>query len=148
MPLFASWRVRQSGAAVALVLVAGMTAGCSLALMAPTVVEGRAFPVEHATQLRAAMSEEEVEAVVGIPLRRSSGAPLMWRYEFTRRIRECRLYVGPVPLQPARTERHVLDLTFGATGLERAIYTEVAPSRTSEQVVVRASAGAGGTRPR
>ena len=48
MPLFASWRVRQSGAAVALVLVAGMTAGCSVALMAPTVVEGRAFPVEHA----------------------------------------------------------------------------------------------------
>ena len=67
----------------------------------------------------------------------------MWHYEFTRRIRECRLYVGPVPLQPARTERHVLDLTFGVNGLERAIYTEVAPSCTKAEQVVCTSISRG-----
>ena len=123
-------------ATVAVVLTAGLTAGCSLALMAPVVVEGQAFAVEHTTRLRVGMSQDEVEALLGRPVRRSSGAPVMWRYEFTRQIRECRLYVGPIPLQPARTERHVLELMFAVNGLERAIYTDVAPNHRRKQVVV------------
>ena len=122
--------------AVAVVLMAGIIAGCSLTLMAPIVVEGQAFAVEHATRLRVGMSQDEVGAFLGRPPRRSSGAPVVWRYEFTRRIRECRLYLGPIPLQPAQTERHALELTFGANGLERALYTEVAPNRRRKQVVV------------
>ena len=32
----------------------------------------------------------------------------------------------------ARTERHVLELTFGVNGLERAVYTEVTPNGRRE----------------
>ena len=129
---------KQRCAAVAVILVAATTAGCSLAMMAPIVVKGQAFPVEQATRLRAGMSENEVTALIGPPLRRASGAPVVWRYEFTRRLKECRFYVGPIPFEPVRTERHALELTFGDVGLERAIHTEAAPGRATERVLVRA----------
>lgn len=134
---------RQVCAALTLVLVVGVTTGCSLGLMAPIVVEGQHFPVERATQLRAGMSPDQVEALLGTPLRRFNGASVIWRYDFTRRLRECRPSLGPIPLRPARTERHALELLFGSGGLQRAVYREVAPGRLTEQMLVGVSSGAG-----
>jgi outer membrane protein assembly factor BamE (lipoprotein component of BamABCDE complex) len=129
--------MRQSCTAVAVILAAGITAGCSFALAPTVVVDGQSFPVERTMQLRAGMSQSEVEALVGSPFRRSGGVPVVWHYEFTRRPRQCRPYVGPIPLQPGYTERHALELTFGVDGLERAVYREVVPDRTTERLLVR-----------
>jgi outer membrane protein assembly factor BamE (lipoprotein component of BamABCDE complex) len=128
---------------LAVLIVASTTTGCSLAMMAPNVVEGQQFPIEQVDKLRAGMSASQVEALLGTPYERSNSASFEWRYAFTRRLRECRWYLGPIPMQPARTERHVLDLTFGSSGLERAIYRDAAPERTSERVLVGRSNGAG-----
>ena len=95
-----------------------------------------------ATQLRAGMSENQVEALLGTPLARTSGASSTWRHRYVQQIRECRYYVGPIPLQPARKERHELELIFGTAGLSRAVYREVAPDRRTERVVVGAPKGA------
>lgn len=135
------WRVR----AVLSALAAGVLAsGCSLALMTPVVVEGQSFPLERATQLRAGMASDEVERLLGAPLQRvPTSRTVVWRYDVRRRLRECRMYVGPIPLEPARTERHALELTFGRTGLERAVYREEVPDRTVERTLVGSFAGAG-----
>ena len=94
-------------------LLAVASSGCSLGLMAPVIVEGQFLPVERAPQLRAGMREDEVEALLGRPLHRvTEGELAHWSYQFERRLRECRPYLGPIPLRPARTQRRVLQLTF------------------------------------
>jgi outer membrane protein assembly factor BamE (lipoprotein component of BamABCDE complex) len=133
----------RSGQAVAAVLGVVMS-GCSLALMAPVAVEGQSFSIERASELRAGMMPEEVEALLGAPLRRiSHGETAVWSYHERRRIRECRFYLGPVPLQPARTVRHALELTFGTAGLMRAIYREEAPDTRTERTLVAGPTSAG-----
>jgi outer membrane protein assembly factor BamE (lipoprotein component of BamABCDE complex) len=112
-----------------------------MVLKARIVVEGQEFPVDRAGQLHAGMSPRDVEAVVGPPLRRASGPPGVWRYEFKRQLRVCQPYIGPVPLGSAPVEHHVLELTFGAGGLERALHREAVPRRTTERVLVSPSAG-------
>jgi outer membrane protein assembly factor BamE (lipoprotein component of BamABCDE complex) len=135
------WRRR----AVLAVIAAGVLAsGCGLALMAPIVVEGQSFPLDRATQLRAGMTADEVERLLGAPLERVATArAVVWRYDFRRQLKECRMYLGPIPLQQPRTERHALELTFGSSGLERAVYRDEAPDSTVERTLVGSSPGAG-----
>ena len=125
--------------ALGLVIVAGVSAGCAPAMMAPTVVEGRVFPVEETTELRPGMLPAEVETLLGTPLERADSAPVVWRYDFTRRLRVCVMLMGPIPLEPIPTERHVLSLVFGNGGLEQAVYVQVLSGRKIERTLVGAS---------
>jgi outer membrane protein assembly factor BamE (lipoprotein component of BamABCDE complex) len=126
----------RSGQAAFVAILAVVISGCSLALMAPEVVEGQSFPFERASQLRVGMTPEEVEALLGTPLRRvTGGQTTVWGYDVRRRVRECRYYVGPIPLRPARTVRHALELTFGTAGLIRAVHREEAPGAKTERTL-------------
>jgi outer membrane protein assembly factor BamE (lipoprotein component of BamABCDE complex) len=75
--------VMHSGRAVVAAAVAAvMTAGCSLTLMAPIVVDGQSFPVERAPQLRAGMSSNDVGTLLGAPLGRlPRGDTAVWSYD-------------------------------------------------------------------
>ena len=125
-------------------LAAFLSGGCSLTLMAPVVVEGQNFQLERTPQLRADMGPDQVETLLGAPLRLvTRGETVVWSYDVRRQLRDCRFYLGPIPLEPVRTERHTLELTFGVTGLERAVYREEAPDRKLERVLGGGSAAAG-----
>lgn len=116
------------------------TAGCSLGLMPAVILEGQLFPLERAKQLSAGMREEEAEALLGTPLHRlAQGDRVVLSYQFERQLRECRPYFGPIPLRPARTESHALQLTFVRGGLERARYRERSRDRRTETLLVGGS---------
>lgn len=120
-----------------------VTGGCAAALMAPVVVDGQSFPHERVSNLRAGMPSDEVQALLGAPLRQSQrGAALVWTYDLRRQRKECQwLFLGFIPLNPARTDRHTLELTFDSTGLGRAVYRERGPDREVEQTLVSGRAG-------
>lgn len=120
-----------------------VTSGCGLALMAPVVVDGRSFAHQRVSDLRAGMPGEELQALFGAPLRQAHrGTSFVWIYDVRRQRRECRAYfLGFVPLQPARTDRHTLELTFDADGLERAVYRERTPDRDVERTLVGGRTG-------
>jgi hypothetical protein len=61
------------------VAAAVLTNACGLAMMAPVVVEGQAFPCERVPELRSSMTPVEVEAVLGSPLREvHAGQSRVW----------------------------------------------------------------------
>jgi outer membrane protein assembly factor BamE (lipoprotein component of BamABCDE complex) len=117
--------------------------GCAYALMAPVVVDGLSFSHERASDLRAGMPIEEVRVLFGPPLGQAQrGGSLVWTYDVRRQRRECQLLLlGFIPLQPARTDRHTLELTFDTAGLERAVYRERTPDRDVERMLVGGRTG-------
>ena len=118
-------------------LVALASTGCSLALMAPIVVEGQAFPAERANELRAGMTASQAQGVLGAPLRqRTLAGTTVWNYQMRRRLKECRFYVGPLPLQRARTTSYDLEIVFDTAGLESAVYHEQGPDLKTERILV------------
>ena len=122
---------------LAITLTALASPGCSLALMAPAVVDGQAFAVEHANELRAGMTSAQVRSLLGDPLRqRTRAEATVWTYQMKRQLRECRFYLGPIPLQPLRTESHGLELVFGSGGLETAVYREEQPDQKTVRKLV------------
>jgi outer membrane protein assembly factor BamE (lipoprotein component of BamABCDE complex) len=126
----------------AITLVALASTGCSLALMAPVVIDGQAFAAERAGDLRPGMTMTEAQAVIGAPLRhRAVKETTVWTYQMRRRLRECRFYLGPIPLQPARTESFGLELVFDSAGLESAVYREERPDMKTERVLVGTAVG-------
>jgi outer membrane protein assembly factor BamE (lipoprotein component of BamABCDE complex) len=125
------------------IVAAVATTGCSLSLIAPIVVDGQSFLLESALQLRRGMTPDEISVLLGTPLRRRIDQEgLVWSYDFRRRVKECRLSLGAIALQPVRTERHTLQLTFGSGGLNRAVYRHDAPDRTVERILVGNSSDA------
>jgi len=113
--------------------------GCSLALAAPVVVEGRSFPQQRVSELKTGMLTNEVEALLGTPLRRAqTGHQFIWTYDFRRQLRECHMELFGIPLEPIRTERHSLELVFVSNGLQRAVYRQNSPEGRSEALLVGA----------
>lgn len=111
--------------------------------MAPVVVDGQSFAHQRVSDLRAGMPSEDVQALLGAPLRQAQRkGSLVWTYNVRRQRRECRvLLLGLIPLQPARTDCHTLELTFDSAGLERAVYRERTPDRDVERTLVSGRAG-------
>src|SRR5262249_29106255 len=127
---------------LAITLVALASTGCSLTLMAPVVIDGQVFATERADKLRPGMTTTEAEALLGAPLRhRTVKETTVWAYEMRRRLRECRFYLGPIPLQSARSESFGLELVFDSAGLESAVYREERPDMKTERILVGAGVG-------
>ena len=114
-----------------------VTSGCGLTMMAPVVIEGQAFEHTNVPRLVSGMSKDQVQALLGAPLREShrEGA-VVWTYDERRQRRECVPYFGPIPLGPLHTDRHVLELTFGTHGLDRAVYRERTRDKDEQRVLV------------
>jgi outer membrane protein assembly factor BamE (lipoprotein component of BamABCDE complex) len=122
---------------LAITLVALASTGCSLALMAPVVIDGQAFATERADELRQGMTMTEAQALLGAPLRhRAVKETTVWTYQMRRRLRECRYYLGPIPLHSARTESFGLELVFDSAELESAVYREERPDMKTERILV------------
>ena len=110
-------------------------AGCALALMAPVVVEGVAYPVERVEELRSGMTPVDVEAILGLPLTRQGRESELWRYDVTKVVRECRVVVGPFR-QAARTERTIVEVAFNRDGVARVDLREMGPEMHVARVIV------------
>jgi outer membrane protein assembly factor BamE (lipoprotein component of BamABCDE complex) len=120
--------------------------GCSLAMAAPVVVDGKSFPRESVSELKAGMPPRDVEALLGTPLQSAqTGDRLTWTYDFRRQLRECHMELFGIPLEPIRSERHSLELVFLSSGLQRAVYRQYSPQGGSESVLVGAGRGSRGS---
>ena len=120
--------------------------GCSLALAAPVVVEGRSFPQQRVSELKTGMPPRDVEALLGTPLQSAqTGDRLTWTSRLPPALRECHMELFGIPLEPIRSERHSLELVFLSSGLQRAVYRQYSPQGGSESVLVGAGRGSRGS---
>jgi hypothetical protein len=115
---------------VAVVIVALLSTGCALAL-APASAWDERFDRANLSTLASGQSQDDVVSRMGAPeWQRRRGREIEWRYESVFYPKGCSTLLFGLTVRERPRERRQLDLSFGPSGLQRAVLTERLPERT------------------